>query len=87
VPHQITDPMLGPRGPNAFVLPKHPSTGAPNAAITRYLAPPPYSIDGLGAILISHTHDDHIDARAKQLLPKRFDRLAVVAGRRVGGWA
>jgi N-acyl-phosphatidylethanolamine-hydrolysing phospholipase D len=76
----ITDPMLGPRGPNAFVLPKHPSTGAPNASIARYLAPPPYSLDGLDAILISHTHNDHVDARAKESLPKEVPLVVAAAG-------
>lgn len=73
----LTDPMLGPRGPNAFVLPKHPSTGEPNAAIARYVAPAPLDVGSLDAVLISHTHADHVDARAKQLLPK--DRPVVVA--------
>ncbi|HKP64711.1 MAG TPA: MBL fold metallo-hydrolase [Polyangiales bacterium] len=76
----ITDPMLGPRGPNAFVLPKHPSTGQPNAPITRYLAPAPYALDGLDAILISHTHNDHVDARAKELLPKQLPVVVAKAG-------
>jgi L-ascorbate metabolism protein UlaG (beta-lactamase superfamily) len=76
----ITDPMLGPRGPNAFVLPKHPSSGVPNASIARYLAPPPYSLEGLNAILISHTHNDHVDARAKELLPKDVPVVVAAAG-------
>jgi L-ascorbate metabolism protein UlaG (beta-lactamase superfamily) len=76
----ITDPMLGPRAPNAFVLPKHPSTGQPNASIARYLAPAPYSLDGLDAILISHTHNDHVDARAKELLPKNLPVVVAAAG-------
>ncbi|HKU39898.1 MAG TPA: MBL fold metallo-hydrolase [Polyangiales bacterium] len=76
----ITDPMLGPRGPNAFVLPKHPSTGQPNASIERYLAPAPYTLDGLDAILISHTHNDHVDARAKELLPKQLPVVVAKAG-------
>lgn len=76
----ITDPMLGARGPAAFVLPKHPSTGAPNAPIARYLAPPPYSLDGLDAILISHTHNDHVDARARELLPKQLPLVVAAAG-------
>lgn len=76
----ITDPMLGPRGPNAFVLPKHPSTGEPNAAIARYLAPAAHSLAGLHAILISHTHNDHVDARAKELLPKHLPVVVAAAG-------
>jgi len=73
----LTDPMLGPRGPHAFVLPKHPSTGAPDASITRYTAPAAFDTEALDAILISHTHADHVDASAKQRLPK--DRPLVVA--------
>jgi L-ascorbate metabolism protein UlaG (beta-lactamase superfamily) len=76
----ITDPMLGRRGPNAFVLPKHPSTGAPNASITRYTEPAKYSLDGLDAILISHTHNDHVDTRAKELLPKELPVVVAAAG-------
>lgn len=76
----ITDPMLGPRSPNAFVLPKHPSSGVPNASIARYLAPAPYSLAGLNAILISHTHNDHVDARAKELLPKDLPVVVAAAG-------
>ena len=76
----ITDPMLGPRGPNAFVLPKHPSTGEPNASFTRYTSPAPVPLAALGAILISHTHADHVDARAKELLPKGLPLVVAAAG-------
>jgi N-acyl-phosphatidylethanolamine-hydrolysing phospholipase D len=72
----MTDPMLGPRGPNAFVLPKHPSTGAPNAAIARYTATPAPSLAGLGAILVSHGHADHVDAAARETLPKDLPVVA-----------
>lgn len=76
----ITDPMLGPRGPNAFVLPKHPSSGALNASIERYIALPEYSLEGLDAILISHTHADHVDTPAKQALPKNLPLVVEAAG-------
>jgi len=76
----ITDPMLGPRGPNAFVLPKHPSTGEANASIARYTSPAPVTLAALGAILISHTHADHVDARAKELLPKGLPLVVAAAG-------
>jgi N-acyl-phosphatidylethanolamine-hydrolysing phospholipase D len=76
----ITDPMLGPRGPNAFVLPKHPSTGEPNAAIARYVAPAAHSLAGLNAILISHTHNDHVDSSAKEQLPKHVPVVVAAAG-------
>jgi N-acyl-phosphatidylethanolamine-hydrolysing phospholipase D len=76
----ITDPMLGPRGPNAFSLPKHPSSGKPDASVARYMALPPYSLAGLDAILISHTHNDHVDARAKEILPKNVPLVVAAAG-------
>ncbi|MDB4989258.1 MAG: hypothetical protein JWN04_4436 [Myxococcaceae bacterium] len=76
----ITDPMLGPRGPQAFVLPKHPSSGQPDAAISRYTAPPPADLAHLDAILISHTHADHVDATAKAQLPKNVPLVVAAAG-------
>jgi N-acyl-phosphatidylethanolamine-hydrolysing phospholipase D len=76
----ITDPMLGPRGDNAFVLPKHPSSGVLDAPIARYTAPPPLTLAGLDAILVSHTHADHIDASAKSLLPKSTPLIVARAG-------
>jgi L-ascorbate metabolism protein UlaG (beta-lactamase superfamily) len=76
----ITDPMLGPRGPDAFVLPKHPSTGAPNAHFARYTATPTASLDGLDAIIVSHTHNDHVDGRAKELLAKSLPVIVPPTG-------
>jgi len=66
----LTDPMLGARGPEAFVLPKHPSTGEENAHIARYTATPHPSLTGLDAVVVSHPHADHVDATAKATLPK-----------------
>ena len=66
----LTDPMLGARGPDAFVLPKHPSTGEENAHIARYTATPHPSLTGLDAVVVSHPHADHVDATAKATLPK-----------------
>jgi N-acyl-phosphatidylethanolamine-hydrolysing phospholipase D len=66
----LTDPMLGPRGPDAFVLPKHPSTGAENAHIARYTATPHPSLAGLHAVIVSHPHADHVDAVARATLAK-----------------
>ena len=76
----LTDPMLGPRGDNAFTLPKHPSSGALNAPVARYTAPPPWTAVGLTAILISHTHNDHFDASAKRLLSKQLPVVVAAAG-------
>lgn len=72
----LTDPMLGPRGPRAFVLPKHPSTGLPNADVARYVDPPDTDLGRLDAVILSHGHADHFDARAKELLPR--DVLLIV---------
>lgn len=72
----LTDPMLGPRSKNAFVLPKHPSTGQPNAAIARYTERPPGELGLFDAVILSHGHADHFDAAARELLPK--DTLMVV---------
>lgn len=76
----ITDPMLGPRGENAFTLPKHPSSGVIDAPVARYTSPAPLTIDGLDAILISHTHNDHVDATAKRMLPKSLPLVVAAAG-------
>lgn len=76
----LTDPMLGQRGDHAFVLPKHPSSGVLNASIARYTAPTPFALDRLDAILISHTHADHVDDRAKQVLPKHLPLVVAAAG-------
>lgn len=76
----LTDPMLGPRGERAFVLPKHPSTGEPDAAIARYTEPAAVSLSNLSAILISHTHADHVDGRAKESLPKEVPVVVAASG-------
>ncbi|MET0342829.1 MAG: MBL fold metallo-hydrolase [Polyangiales bacterium] len=76
----LTDPMLGPRGERAFVLPKHPSSGVLEAPIARYTAPPAVALRGLDAILISHTHNDHFDAEARATLPKDLPVVVAAAG-------
>jgi L-ascorbate metabolism protein UlaG (beta-lactamase superfamily) len=76
----LTDPMLGPRGEHAFVLAKHPSSGVPDAAIARYTTPVAFSFEALDAILISHTHPDHVDARARETLPKHLPLVVAAAG-------
>jgi N-acyl-phosphatidylethanolamine-hydrolysing phospholipase D len=76
----LTDPMLGPRAENAFTLPKHPSSGVLNAPIARYTSLPPFEPQGLAAVLISHTHNDHFDDQAKQLLPKQLPVVVAAAG-------
>ncbi len=76
----LTDPMLGARGRAAFVLPKHPSTGVPDAPIARYVEPAPLAFGELAAIVISHTHADHVDATAKAVLPKELPLVVAAAG-------
>jgi L-ascorbate metabolism protein UlaG (beta-lactamase superfamily) len=66
----LTDPMLGPRSKNAFVLPKHPSTGALQAPIARYTDPPAGELGLFDAVILSHGHADHIDDAARARLPK-----------------
>jgi L-ascorbate metabolism protein UlaG (beta-lactamase superfamily) len=66
----LTDPVLGPRSKNAFVLPKHPSTGVLDAPVARYTDPPANPIGRVDLIVLSHNHADHFDATAKQTLPK-----------------
>lgn len=72
----LTDPMLGPRSPRAFTLPRHPSTGEPNAVFARYTDPPAVSLTPLDAVILSHAHNDHIDARAREVIPK--DTLLII---------
>jgi L-ascorbate metabolism protein UlaG (beta-lactamase superfamily) len=66
----LTDPMLGPKGPKAFVLSKHPSTGEANAFIERFDDPADVDVSSLDAVLLSHPHADHLDAAAVEAIPK-----------------
>ena len=75
----LTDPMLGPRGPRAFTLPRHPSTGV-NAPVMRYTAQPKIAFDRIDAILVSHAHNDHFDAYAKANLPKNLPLVVPPSG-------
>jgi L-ascorbate metabolism protein UlaG (beta-lactamase superfamily) len=76
----LTDPMLGSRTDNAFTLPKHPSSGVLDAPVARYTSLPKFEPQRLTAILISHTHNDHFDAKAKELLPKHLPVVVAAAG-------
>ncbi|AKU93689.1 hypothetical protein AKJ09_00353 [Labilithrix luteola] len=76
----LTDPMLSGRGPSAFTLPRHPSTGAPNAPVTRYLAPGTVDLQRLDAVFVSHMHADHFDGRAKEMLPKNLPIVVPPSG-------
>jgi L-ascorbate metabolism protein UlaG (beta-lactamase superfamily) len=66
----MTDPMLGPRGPHAFTLPRHPSTGQVDAPVWRYTDPAAVALAPLDAVILSHGHNDHFDAKAREMLPK-----------------
>ncbi|HEX6608161.1 MAG TPA: MBL fold metallo-hydrolase [Chloroflexia bacterium] len=71
----LTDPIFG-EGPAAFVLNRHPSTGAAQAPIARLAPLPPARLDGLDLLLLSHLHRDHFDAPAAERLDKQV-RVAV----------
>lgn len=66
----LTDPMLGPREREAFVLPRHPSTGVENAPVARYTEPPAEPLGTLDLVILSHGHADHWDDTARRVLPK-----------------
>lgn len=80
----LVDPMLGPVGamdpvPNAV----------PNAAAERRipLVDPPLDgaelerlARGIDAVLVTHTHRDHWDGRARELLPKDIPGVRVASG-------
>ena len=76
----ITDPMLGERSDAAFTLPRHPSSGVVNAPVARYTQHVPVALETLDVVIISHTHNDHVDARAKELLPKQLPVIIASAG-------
>jgi L-ascorbate metabolism protein UlaG (beta-lactamase superfamily) len=63
----LTDPMFG-EGPAAFVMNRHPSTGATQAPIARMAPLPPAQLDALDLVLVSHLHRDHFDAPAAERL-------------------
>ncbi|PSL46140.1 L-ascorbate metabolism protein UlaG (beta-lactamase superfamily) [Chitinophaga niastensis] len=72
----LTDPMLSPKSDTAFMIKKHPTTGALNAYITRYADPASFDTAGIDLLLISHPHADHFDREGRQKLNKQ---LSVVA--------
>jgi N-acyl-phosphatidylethanolamine-hydrolysing phospholipase D len=68
----LTDPMLSSKGDSAFMIKQHPTTGAMNAYIGRYIAPAPFDTSHIDLLLISHLHADHFDNEAKEMLNKRM---------------
>jgi len=71
----LTDPVLA-DGPVAFYMDGHPSTGKDGEPIERYASVPPLRVDGLDALLLSHTHTDHFDAVARERVPRALWGLA-----------
>jgi L-ascorbate metabolism protein UlaG (beta-lactamase superfamily) len=64
----LTDPMLGPQGDSAFIIPQHPATGKRQVPIRRFTAGPEVDLPPLHAVLLSHLHADHFDRTARQQL-------------------
>ncbi|WP_419788747.1 MBL fold metallo-hydrolase [Mucilaginibacter sp. X4EP1] len=72
----LTDPMLSPKSDTAFFIAKHPTTGALNAPIQRYIAPAKFDTSYIDLLLISHPHADHFDKEAKAALNKQLFVIA-----------
>ncbi|HVI47514.1 MAG TPA: MBL fold metallo-hydrolase [Chitinophaga sp.] len=72
----LTDPMLCPKSDTAFVIKKHPSTGAMNAYIQRLIAPPAFDTANIDLLLVSHPHADHFDREARASLNKQLNVVA-----------
>jgi N-acyl-phosphatidylethanolamine-hydrolysing phospholipase D len=72
----LTDPMFSPKSDSAFVIAKHPTTGAINAYIQRYIAPAKFDMNHISVLLISHPHADHFDNEAKKALSKQLFVIA-----------
>lgn len=68
----LTDPMLSAKGDSAFMIKQHPTTGALNAYIARFIAPAPFDVSHIDILLISHPHADHFDNEAKRILNKKL---------------
>lgn len=76
----LTDPMLGPKSKEAFRIKIHPVTGEPNAAIERFFDPAAFDKSHIDLLLISHTHPDHIDPAAVEILDKNLKTISTAAG-------
>jgi N-acyl-phosphatidylethanolamine-hydrolysing phospholipase D len=72
----LTDPMFSPKSDTAFFIAKHPTTGALNAPIQRYIAPAKFDTSHIDLLLISHPHADHFDKEAKAALNKQLFVIA-----------
>ncbi|NSL88291.1 MBL fold metallo-hydrolase [Chitinophaga sp. Mgbs1] len=76
----LTDPMLSPQSDTAFIIKKHPGTGALNAWIKRYIAPAAFDTAHTDVLLISHPHADHFDREAAAFLSKDLPVIVPPAG-------
>jgi N-acyl-phosphatidylethanolamine-hydrolysing phospholipase D len=71
----LTDPMLCAKSDTAFVIKKHPTTGALNAYIARFAEPGKLDTNNIDLLLISHLHADHFDNEAKNILNKNLKTI------------
>ena len=65
--HILTDPVLG-EGPTAFRI-FDPNTGTPDAPQSRLVPLPRLALAATDLVLLSHAHEDHLDAVAIERLP------------------
>lgn len=77
----LTDPMFCPKSDTAFVIKKHPTTGAINAFVKRFTEPSPFDTSNIDLLLISHLHADHFDKEARKILNKNLRAIAPAANR------
>jgi L-ascorbate metabolism protein UlaG (beta-lactamase superfamily) len=63
----VTDPVLG-EGPDAFRM-FDPNSGREGALHARLAPLPPFDLTGTDLVLVSHDHEDHLDAAALARLP------------------
>ncbi len=77
----LTDPMLCPKSDTAFVIKKHPSTGAINAFVKRLTESAVFDTTNVDVLLISHLHADHFDKEAKEILNKDLTTVVPTANK------
>ena len=83
----LTDPMFSPKGDSAFIIAKHPTTGAVNAPITRLIAPAKFDTSNIDLLLISHPHADHFDKQAQNALNKHMKVIEPAVNKAmIEGW-
>lgn len=77
----LTDPMLCPKSDTAFVIKKHPTTGAINTFVKRLTEPAVFDTTNVDVLLISHLHADHFDKEAKEILNKNLTTVVPPANK------